>query len=134
AWTRDAVVPVPARALRPRRRSRRLCVWPCPRPKPKARIAAPVQPRSWPAKPDPRSLACRVGAVVADPDPGWLEGLSGLLSIEGIRPHPARPADVRRAGEWVRDFIRRAGGEAELVETETFPLAVGEIRASGGGE
>jgi acetylornithine deacetylase/succinyl-diaminopimelate desuccinylase-like protein len=39
---------------------------------------------------------------------------------------------VRRAADWVRDFIRAAGGEAELVETETFPLIDGEVRASSG--
>jgi acetylornithine deacetylase/succinyl-diaminopimelate desuccinylase-like protein len=43
-----------------------------------------------------------------------------------------RAGEVRRAAEWVRDFVRRAGGEAELIETETFPLVVGEIRASSG--
>jgi acetylornithine deacetylase/succinyl-diaminopimelate desuccinylase-like protein len=36
------------------------------------------------------------------------------------------------AGQWVRDFVRDAGGAAELVETSTFPLAVGEIPASNG--
>ena len=64
----------------------------------------------------------------------WLEELSELLRIESVSADPERADDVRRAGEWVRDFIRRAGGEAELVETETFPLAVGEIRASGGAD
>ena len=45
---------------------------------------------------------------------------------------PAHAGDVRRAGEWVCDFVRAAGGEAELVETNTFPLAIGEIPASSG--
>ena len=39
-----------------------------------------------------------------------------------------------RAAEWVADFVRRGGGEAGLVETETFPLAVGEIPATSGGD
>ena len=39
---------------------------------------------------------------------------------------------MRRSGEWVCEFVRGAGGEAGLVETETHPLAVGEIRASTG--
>ena len=64
----------------------------------------------------------------------WLEELSELLRIESISADPERAADVRRAAEWVCDFVRGAGGEAELVETETFPLAVGEISASGSGE
>ena len=64
--------------------------------------------------------------------PEWLEELSELLRIESVSADPERADDVRRAAEWVRDFIREAGGEAELVETETFPLVVGEIRASSG--
>ncbi len=67
-------------------------------------------------------------------DQAWLEELSQFLRIESISADPERKDEVRRAAEWVRDFVRRAGGEAELVETETFPLVVGEIRASGGGE
>jgi acetylornithine deacetylase/succinyl-diaminopimelate desuccinylase-like protein len=49
-----------------------------------------------------------------------------------VSADPAHAGDVRRAGEWVCDFVRGAGGEAELVETATFPLAVGEIPASKG--
>jgi acetylornithine deacetylase/succinyl-diaminopimelate desuccinylase-like protein len=64
----------------------------------------------------------------------WLEELSELLRIESVSADPERADDVRRAAEWVRDFISNAGGEAELVETETFPLVVGEIRASGGAD
>jgi acetylornithine deacetylase/succinyl-diaminopimelate desuccinylase-like protein len=64
----------------------------------------------------------------------WLDELSELLRIESISADPERAGDVRRAAEWVRDFIRNAGGTAELVETETFPLVVGEISASGGAD
>ena len=60
--------------------------------------------------------------------------LSEFLRIQSISADSERKADVRRAAEWVADAVRRAGGDAELVETETFPLVVGEIRASGGGE
>jgi acetylornithine deacetylase/succinyl-diaminopimelate desuccinylase-like protein len=67
-------------------------------------------------------------------DTAWLEELSELLRIESVSADPERKDDVRRAAEWVRDFVRNAGGDAELVETETFPLVVGEIRASDGGE
>ena len=35
-----------------------------------------------------------------------------------------------RAGEWVCEFLRRAGGEAELRDWEGQPLAIGEISAS----
>ncbi len=67
-------------------------------------------------------------------DPAWLEELSEFLRIESVSADPERAGDVRRAAEWVAEYVRRAGGEAELVETETFPLVVGEVRASGGGE
>jgi acetylornithine deacetylase/succinyl-diaminopimelate desuccinylase-like protein len=69
---------------------------------------------------------------VSDLDPAWLAELSEFLRIESISADPEHADDVRRAAEWVRDFIRRAGGEAELHETATFPLAVGEIPASSG--
>jgi acetylornithine deacetylase/succinyl-diaminopimelate desuccinylase-like protein len=71
---------------------------------------------------------------VAELEQAWLEELSELLRIESVSADPERAGDVRRAAEWVRDFVRAAGGEAELVETETFPLVVGEISASGGAD
>jgi acetylornithine deacetylase/succinyl-diaminopimelate desuccinylase-like protein len=71
---------------------------------------------------------------VAELEQAWLEELSEFLRIESVSADPERAGEVRRAAEWVRDFVRRAGGQAELVETETFPLVVGEIAASGGGE
>jgi acetylornithine deacetylase/succinyl-diaminopimelate desuccinylase-like protein len=49
-----------------------------------------------------------------------------------VSADPAHADDVRRAGEWVCDFVRAAGGEADLVETKTFPLAIGAITASTG--
>ncbi len=64
----------------------------------------------------------------------WLDELSELLRIPSVSADPDCVDDVRRAGEWVAAFIRSAGGEAELVETPTFPLVVGEIRASTGAE
>ena len=65
-------------------------------------------------------------------DPVWLDELFDWLRIPSISADPAHGADVRAAGEWVCEFVRGAGGKAELVETETNPLAVGEIRASEG--
>ena len=65
---------------------------------------------------------------------GWLEELSELLRIPSISAEPERKGDVRRAAEWVAESVRRMGGDAELVETETFPLVVGEVRSSGGGD
>jgi acetylornithine deacetylase/succinyl-diaminopimelate desuccinylase-like protein len=65
-------------------------------------------------------------------DPVWLDELFDWLRIPSISADPAHGADVRAAGEWVCEFVRGAGGKAELVETETNPLAAGEIRASEG--
>jgi acetylornithine deacetylase/succinyl-diaminopimelate desuccinylase-like protein len=70
---------------------------------------------------------------VADgPEQAWLDELYELLRIPSVSADPAHADDVRRAGEWVCDFVRGPGGEAGLVETSTFPLAVGEIPASSG--
>lgn len=60
----------------------------------------------------------------------WFDELSELLRIPSISADPARAEDVRRAGEWVCNVIRRAGGEVELVDWHGQPLAIGEIRAS----
>lgn len=64
----------------------------------------------------------------------YLAELSELLRIPSVSADPAHRDDVRRAGEWVCDFVRRAGGMCELVETQAHPLAVGEIRASTGAD
>ena len=39
----------------------------------------------------------------------------------------------RRAAEWVRDFVKRIGGEAELVPHGTRDLVIGDIPASTNG-
>lgn len=64
-------------------------------------------------------------------DEAWLAELSEWIAIPSVSADVAHHPDVRRAGEWLCDFIRRAGGEAELVDTEGQPLAIGELRASG---
>ena len=43
---------------------------------------------------------------------------------------PAHREDVKRAGEWVCEFIRRFGGTAELTPFGEKELALGEIPAS----
>jgi acetylornithine deacetylase/succinyl-diaminopimelate desuccinylase-like protein len=67
---------------------------------------------------------------MAEPPQDWMEELFELLRIPSVSADPDLDGEVRRAAEWVRDFIRGAGGEAELVETEKHPLVVGEVRAS----
>jgi acetylornithine deacetylase/succinyl-diaminopimelate desuccinylase-like protein len=67
---------------------------------------------------------------VSGADPAWLEELFEWLRIPSVSADPAHRDDVRRSGEWVCDFVRAAGGTADLVETQTMPLALGEIPAS----
>jgi len=67
---------------------------------------------------------------MADPPQEWMEELFELLRIPSVSADPAHRGDVQRAAEWVRDFIRAAGGDAEVVETKQQPLVIGEIRAS----
>ncbi len=60
----------------------------------------------------------------------WFDELAEFLRIPSISADPAHAADVRRAGEWVCELIRAAGGECELVDWHGQPLAIGELRAS----
>src|SRR5688572_16692447 len=61
----------------------------------------------------------------------WLAELEEFLRIPSVSADSTHSEDVRRACEWVCDFVRRAGGTAEVVPgSSTIPLAVGEIPAS----
>jgi acetylornithine deacetylase/succinyl-diaminopimelate desuccinylase-like protein len=60
----------------------------------------------------------------------WFDELAELLRIPSISADTAHADDVVRAAEWVRDFIRAAGGVAEVVDWMGQPLAIGELRAS----
>jgi acetylornithine deacetylase/succinyl-diaminopimelate desuccinylase-like protein len=50
-----------------------------------------------------------------------------------VSADPARSDDVGRAAEWLAEFVRGAGGSAEVVPTETQPLIIGDLPASNGG-
>jgi acetylornithine deacetylase/succinyl-diaminopimelate desuccinylase-like protein len=63
-----------------------------------------------------------------------IDRLGEWIAIPSISADEAHAADVARAGEWLCEQIRAAGGEAELVDWEGHPLAVGELRASSGAE
>ena len=67
-------------------------------------------------------------------DDGWRDELAEFLRIPSVSADPTHADDVRAAGEWVCDFVRRAGGTAELASFEEQPLALGELRASTGAE
>jgi acetylornithine deacetylase/succinyl-diaminopimelate desuccinylase-like protein len=60
----------------------------------------------------------------------WLDELSDFIRIPSVSADAERGPDVQQAGEWVCDFVRRAGGEAEVRDWSGHPLALGEIRAS----
>jgi acetylornithine deacetylase/succinyl-diaminopimelate desuccinylase-like protein len=60
----------------------------------------------------------------------WFDELAEFLRIPSISADPAHAADVQRAGEWVCDLLRDAGGQASLVDHHGQPLAVGEVPAS----
>jgi acetylornithine deacetylase/succinyl-diaminopimelate desuccinylase-like protein len=62
----------------------------------------------------------------------WFDELAEFLRIPSISADPSHAGDVSAAGQWVCDFVRGAGGEAELVDWDGHPLAIGEIRASTG--
>ena len=47
-------------------------------------------------------------------DEAWRAELAELIAIPSVSADPAHRDDVKRAGEWVCDFIRRIGGTAEL--------------------
>jgi acetylornithine deacetylase/succinyl-diaminopimelate desuccinylase-like protein len=64
----------------------------------------------------------------------WFDELAEFLRIPSISADDAHKADVQRAGEWVRDLIRAAGGECEVIDWHGQPLAIGELRASTGAE
>ncbi len=58
--------------------------------------------------------------------------LAEFIRIPSLSADPAHREDVKRAGEWVCEFIRRAGGSAELTPFGNKELALGDIRASNG--
>ena len=65
-------------------------------------------------------------------DAAWVAELSEFIRIPSVSADVDRQEDVRRAADWVCDFVRRAGGQAELRDWDGHPLALGELRASSG--
>ena len=62
----------------------------------------------------------------------WQRELAELIRIPSVSADPIHRDDVRRAAEWVRDFIAGAGGSAELTRLGEREIVVGEIPASNG--
>jgi acetylornithine deacetylase/succinyl-diaminopimelate desuccinylase-like protein len=63
-------------------------------------------------------------------DETWRNELSEFIAIPSVSADSAHREDVKQAGEWVCDFIRRIGGTAELTPFGEKELALGEIPAS----
>jgi acetylornithine deacetylase/succinyl-diaminopimelate desuccinylase-like protein len=58
-----------------------------------------------------------------------LDDLNELLRIPSVSAGRPNPDGIRRAAEWVRDRVLRAGGEAELLG-EHNPIVYGELKAN----
>jgi acetylornithine deacetylase/succinyl-diaminopimelate desuccinylase-like protein len=65
-------------------------------------------------------------------DEAWRAELAELIAIPSVSADPAHREDVKRAGEWVCDLIRRIGGTAELTPFGERELVLGDIPASNG--
>ena len=63
----------------------------------------------------------------------WLDELREFIAIPSVSADPAHHDDLRRAAEWVRDLVKRAGGEAELVPYGERDLVIGDIPANQNG-
>ena len=63
-------------------------------------------------------------------DAVWLEELAEFVRIPSVSADAAHRGDVRRAAEWIRDFLRRSGGSGEVIDRDGSPLTIGEIPAS----
>jgi acetylornithine deacetylase/succinyl-diaminopimelate desuccinylase-like protein len=64
-----------------------------------------------------------------------LDQLVEWLRIPSISTGGGDPADLRRAAEWAAAHVERAGGSAELVQFgDGYPLVVGDLRVSAGGD
>src|SRR5262245_30111721 len=60
--------------------------------------------------------------------------LAELIAIPSVSADSAHETDVLAAAEWVRDRVRRIGGEAEVIDWHGRPLMVAVVRASGDAE
>jgi acetylornithine deacetylase/succinyl-diaminopimelate desuccinylase-like protein len=63
----------------------------------------------------------------------WLAELREFIAIPSVSADPAHQGDLKRAAEWVRDFVKRTGGEAELVPKGSRDLVIGDIPANSNG-
>ena len=76
-------------------------------------------------------LSRTLSRLAAVPE-AWFDELAELVRIPSVSADPAHAGDVQAAAEWLADFVRRAGGNAEVVPTDTQPLILGDVPASNG--
>src|SRR5947209_1184451 len=63
----------------------------------------------------------------------WFEELSDFLMIPSISAEAVHAPDVARAGEWVCELIRGAGGKSAMIAWRGKQVAMREMRAVAGG-
>jgi acetylornithine deacetylase/succinyl-diaminopimelate desuccinylase-like protein len=61
----------------------------------------------------------------------FVEELKEFLRIPSVSAISERKGDTRKAAEWVREQLRAAGVNADLVETEGHPIVYGEWTKAG---
>jgi acetylornithine deacetylase/succinyl-diaminopimelate desuccinylase-like protein len=69
----------------------------------------------------------RLRADIAALRPRFEDELAELVNIPSVSVEPERKADVRRCGERAAEYVRAAGGTAELIETGGHPLVLGRF-------
>src|SRR6266566_9330474 len=94
-------------------------------------MAARPAPRSSPAGSSQNQSRVHVDSPPVEQT--WVDELREFIAIPSVSADPAHQDDVRRAAEWVRDFVKRAGGEAELVREGERDLVIGDIPANTNG-
>ncbi len=72
----------------------------------------------------------RLRASIAKLRGEFASKLARLVAIPSVSMEPERRDDVRRCAELARDYLREAGGAAELVATKGLPIVWGRLDAS----
>ena len=65
-------------------------------------------------------------------DDVWLDELREFIAIPSVSADPSHRDDVVRAAAWVADFVKRAGGDGEVVPFGDRELVLGDIPATAG--
>lgn len=63
----------------------------------------------------------------------YLDRFKEFLRIPSVSTDPEAAADMRKAGEWVRNLLTRCGIESELVDTPKHPCVIGDSGPVGDG-